>query len=71
MYKYEMLVIPTPIGLCKVFVYGFLQSGTKSWTRGKVYASINDTSVSGTGYNRKRTIIKVVDDLYNSIINKK
>lgn len=64
MYRYELLVIPTPIGLCKVYVYGFHQSGS----RGKVYATMNDVVVSRTGYHRTRTILKAVENLYHSIL---
>lgn len=65
MKKFEIILMPTPIGLCKIYVYGFLQAGS----RGKVFATLNEITVSSTGYHRNRTIIKAVEDLYQTILN--
>lgn len=65
MKKFEIMLVPTPIGLCKIYIYGFYHAGS----RGKVFATLNDFTVSSTGYHRDRTIRKAVEDLYQTIKN--
>ncbi|MCU9594700.1 hypothetical protein OEV82_09545 [Caldibacillus thermolactis] len=66
MKKFEVIILPTSIGLCKIYVYGFFHTGA----RGKVYATLNGVTVSSTGYHRNRTIRKAVEDL-NQLIKSK
>ncbi|MBS4198772.1 hypothetical protein KHA93_03790 [Bacillus sp. FJAT-49732] len=65
--RYEMIFIPTNYGMIKIYIYGFKPYG--SW--GQVVASMNDLSVNAKGYNRKRTIVKALALLNESLLNMK
>lgn len=63
MNKMEFIFIPANNGIIKLYVYGF--SGMNA--PGKVYATYNDFVVSSKGYNRKRTIVKALSKLHESL----
>ncbi|HEY4553366.1 MAG TPA: hypothetical protein VIG80_09245 [Bacillaceae bacterium] len=65
-HKYEAIFLPTKTGLVKIYIYGFKPYG--SW--GQVFASINNVSVNMKGYNRKKTIIRALAKLNESLLNK-
>src|SRR5690606_24782262 len=65
--RFENIFIPTNTGMIKVYIYGFQPYG--SW--GQVTASMNDLCVNVKGYNRKRTIVKALASLNESLINMK
>ncbi|MCJ8006087.1 hypothetical protein ACFFF5_04855 [Lederbergia wuyishanensis] len=65
--RYEMIFIPTNSGMVKIYIYGFKPYG--SW--GHIIASMNGLSVNTKGYNRKRTIVKALALLNESILNMK
>ncbi|MCR2820902.1 hypothetical protein [Lederbergia panacisoli] len=65
--RFEVIFIPTNSGMIKLYIYGFKPYG--SW--GHVFASMNDISINVKGYNRKRTIIKALAQLNESLLNMK
>lgn len=65
--KFEVIFLPSTSGIVKIYIYGFKPHG--SW--GQVYSSMNDLSVSVKGYNRKKTIIRSLAKLNESLLNKK
>jgi hypothetical protein len=63
--KYEALFLPTKSGVIKIYIYGFKPHG--SW--GQVFTSINGVSVNVKGYHRKKTIIRSLEKLNESLLN--
>jgi len=66
MKKMEMIFIPAEIGMIKVYIYGF-QGGSGY---GRVFATFEDMVASAKGYNKKRTIVRALSKLYESLANK-
>jgi hypothetical protein len=66
MHKMEVLFIPSSSGIIKIYIYGFIKGSA-----GKVYATLNDVVSSSKGYNKKRTIIKAVSKLHQSLSNQR
>ncbi|MEH7445094.1 hypothetical protein V7201_22570 [Bacillus sp. JJ1122] len=62
----EMIFIPAKNGFIKVFIYGFSNLGT--W--GKAVAEFNGLSVSAKGFNKRRTIIRSIAKLHESLVKK-
>ncbi|MBS4217932.1 hypothetical protein KHA96_06300 [Bacillus sp. FJAT-49711] len=65
--RFEVIFIPANSGMIKIYIYGFKPYG--SW--GRVFAAMNDISINVKGYNRKRTIIKALAQLNESLLNMK
>ncbi|MBS4177304.1 hypothetical protein [Lederbergia citrea] len=65
--QFEAIFLPSKSGIVKIFIYGFQPYG--SW--GQVFASMNDMSVNVKGYNRKKTIIRAIAKLNESLLNMK
>ena len=64
---YEALFLPTKSGVIKIYIYGFKPYG--SW--GNVITSMNTVSVNVKVYNRKKTIIRSLEKLNESLLNMK
>jgi len=64
MKKMEIILIPSSSGVIKVYIYGFGNG------YGKVYATLNEVVATSKGYNVKRTILKALSKLNQSLINK-
>lgn len=64
--RMEMIFIPAKNGYIKVFIYGFSNLGT--W--GKAFAEFNGISVAATGFSKKRTIVRSIAKLHESLLNK-
>ncbi|RSD28304.1 hypothetical protein EJA10_07025 [Mesobacillus subterraneus] len=62
----EMIFIPAKNGYIKVFVYGFTNLGT--W--GSAIAEFNGLSVSAKGFNKKRTVVRSITKLHESLVKK-
>ncbi|GIN89965.1 hypothetical protein J6TS1_03840 [Siminovitchia terrae] len=62
---YEAVFLPSKSGVIKIYIYGFKPYG--SW--GEVHTSMNGVSVSVRGYNRKKTIIRSLKKLNESLLN--
>jgi len=63
--NYEMIYIPTSVGMIKVYVYGFQKAGKP----GRVFIMLNHLKVNGSGLHKKETIIHTLSKL-NSIMNR-
>ena len=63
MQKMELIFIPAENGMIKVYIYGFLAGGY-----GKVFATYRDFVVSSKGYNKRRTIVKALSKLTDTIL---
>ncbi|MDZ5470595.1 hypothetical protein SM124_02415 [Bacillus sp. 31A1R] len=61
----ELLILPSLSGLIKVHIYGFREQ--REW--GQVFAELNGTVVSAKGYHRKKTIIRTLAKLNESLLN--
>lgn len=62
---FETIFLPSNSGIVKIYIYGFKPYG--SW--GQVFASLNDVTVNIKGYNRKKTIIRALANLNESLLN--
>jgi len=61
----EIIFIPQKRGTIKVYIYGF--HGGSGY--GKVFATFEDMVASSKGYNKRRTIIRALSKLYETIAN--
>ena len=59
----DILRIPTNHGTIIVYTQGFQDPQSK----GKVFAEINGQTASAVGYNRKRTIVRVIVQLHQKL----
>ncbi|MEK3887145.1 hypothetical protein [Bacillus sp. FSL K6-3431] len=66
-YNLEIIYLPSKFGMVKVYVYGFKTFG--AW--GQVFATLDDISVNVKGYNRKKTIVRSLTSLNESLLNMK
>lgn len=64
--RMEMIFIPAKNGYIKVYVYGFSNLGT--W--GNAVAEFNGVSVTAKGFNKKRTIVRSISKLHESLVRK-
>ncbi|HAQ07666.1 MAG TPA: hypothetical protein DCR24_09160 [Bacillus bacterium] len=64
--KMEMMFIPAKNGYIKVFIYGFSNLGT--W--GNAVAVFNGIAVTAKGFNKKRTIVRSIAKLHESLVKK-
>ncbi len=62
---YEAIFLPTKSGVIKIYIYGFKPRG--SW--GQVFATKNGITVNVKGYNRRKTIIRSLTKLNDSLLN--
>ncbi|MBU5214426.1 MULTISPECIES: hypothetical protein [Heyndrickxia] len=62
----DAIFLPTETGMIKIYAYGFSPSG--SW--GQVYTEYNDITITVKGYHRKKTIIRSLSRLNESLLNK-
>lgn len=62
--RVELIYLPTDSGVVKIYIYGFKPFG--AW--GQVFASMNDVSVNVKGFNRKKTIIRSLTVLNESLL---
>jgi hypothetical protein len=64
--RIEMIFVPAKNGYIKVFVYGFSNLGT--W--GSSIAEFNGVSAAAKGFSKKRTIVRSIAKLHESLVNK-
>lgn len=64
--RMEMIFIPAKNGYIKVYVYGFSNLGT--W--GNAVAVFNGVTVTAKGFNKKRTIVRSISKLHESLVRK-
>jgi hypothetical protein len=64
--RIEMIFIPAKKGYIKIFIYGFSNLGT--W--GNAVAEYNGLTVSAKGFNKKRTIVRSIAKLHESLMRK-
>jgi hypothetical protein len=64
--RMEMIFIPLKNGKIKVFIYGFSNLGT--W--GNVVAEFNGTTVTSKGFNKKRTLVRSISKLHETLAKK-
>lgn len=64
--RMEMIFIPAKNGYIKVYVYGFSNLGT--W--GNAVAEFNGVTVTAKGFNKKRTIVRSISKLHESLVKK-
>ncbi|MCM3663237.1 hypothetical protein M3204_02390 [Mesobacillus subterraneus] len=64
--RMEMIFIPAKNGYIKVYVYGFSNLGT--W--GNAVAEFNGVTVTAKGFNKKRTIVRSISKLHESLVRK-
>jgi hypothetical protein len=64
--RMEMIFIPAKNGYIKVYVYGFSSLGT--W--GNAVAEFNGVTVTAKGFNKKRTIVRSISKLHESLLRK-
>lgn len=64
--RIEMIFIPAKNGYIKIFIYGFSNLGT--W--GNAVAEFNGITVSAKGFNKKRTIVRSIAKLHESLMRK-
>lgn len=62
--SYEMIYLPSKIGMIKVYMYGFHKTGDP----GRVFVMLNDLKVNSKGTNKKETLISTLSKL-NELIN--
>jgi hypothetical protein len=62
----EMIFIPAKNGYIKVFIHGFSNLGT--W--GNAIAEFNGISAAAKGFNKKRTIVRSIAKLHESLLKK-
>lgn len=62
----DIIYFPTEKGVLKIFSYGFSPSG--AW--GQVYTEYNNITVTVKGYSRKKSIIRSLTKLNESLLNK-
>jgi hypothetical protein len=64
--RMEMIFIPAKNGYIKVYVYGF----SNLWTWGNAVAEFNGVTVTAKGFNKKRTIVRSISKLHESLVKK-
>jgi hypothetical protein len=64
--RMEMIFIPAKNGYIKVYVYGFSNLGTC----GNAVAEFNGVTVTAKGFNKKRTIVRSISKLHESLVRK-
>lgn len=62
----DVIFLPTETGMIKIYAYGFSPSG--AW--GQVITEYNDITVTVKGYHRKKSIIRSLTRLNESLLNK-
>ncbi|GER68121.1 hypothetical protein BpJC7_27770 [Weizmannia acidilactici] len=65
--RMDMFFIPAKEGYIKIYVYGFLHDS--SW--GQVFTEYNGLTVVVKGYNRKKTIIRSLTKMHESLLKLK
>ncbi|WP_018663001.1 hypothetical protein [Heyndrickxia acidiproducens] len=65
--RMDMIFIPTEKGYIKIFVYGFFHD--RSW--GQVFTEYNGITVVVKGYNRKKTMIRSLSKMHESLLKLK
>ncbi|MGE8206708.1 hypothetical protein ACQKP0_19545 [Heyndrickxia sp. NPDC080065] len=62
----DVIFLPADKGMIKIYAYGFSPAG--SW--GQVFTEYNNITVTVKGYHRKKTIIRCLSRLNESLLNK-
>ncbi|MGE6258562.1 hypothetical protein ACQKCU_11810 [Heyndrickxia sporothermodurans] len=62
----DVIFLPTEKGTIKIYAYGFSPSG--SW--GQVFTEYNNITVTVKGYHKKKSIIRSLTRLNESLLNK-
>ncbi|UYM81927.1 hypothetical protein OF848_16795 [Heyndrickxia coagulans] len=65
--RMDRIFIPAEAGYIKIYVFGFLRDS--AW--GQVFAEYNGLTVVVKGYNRKKTIIRALTKLHESLLKLK
>lgn len=64
--RYEMIFLPSDVGMIKVYIYGFRHYGGQ----GRVFAALNDINVTIKGNNRNKAIVKALAKLHDSLLER-
>jgi hypothetical protein len=62
----EVFFLPSTAGLIKIYINGFKPYDS----RGQVNAILNDVTISIKGHHRKKTVVRALASLHESLLNK-